>query len=161
MMNQLVSPKRKGFTLIELLVVISIIGFLTTLAVVSLNTARTKSRDGKRLADMKSLQTAMELCLNSNSGTYEGSYANCCTAAAVGHVRVSACGGNLSSYITSLANFIDPSNSTTACAPNASATCDYSLLATTANTATTTFVGYFFQEGTDGAGNVSNAGILR
>jgi prepilin-type N-terminal cleavage/methylation domain-containing protein len=53
--------KRKGFTLIELLVVIAIIGLLATLAVVALNSARTKSRDAKRVADIKQVQTALEL----------------------------------------------------------------------------------------------------
>jgi len=53
--------KRKGFTLIELLVVIAIIGLLSTLAVVSLNSARQKSRDAKRVTDIKQIQTALEL----------------------------------------------------------------------------------------------------
>jgi len=55
---------RKGFTLIELLVVIAIIGLLSTLAIVSLNTARQKSRDTKRMADIRTLQSAVELCTN-------------------------------------------------------------------------------------------------
>ncbi len=52
---------RKGFTLIELLVVIAIIGLLATLAVVALNNARAKSRDAKRVSDIKQIQTALEL----------------------------------------------------------------------------------------------------
>lgn len=52
---------QKGFTLIELLVVISIIGLLSTLAVVALNSAREKARDAKRVSDVKQIQTAMEL----------------------------------------------------------------------------------------------------
>lgn len=74
---------KKGFTLIELLVVIAIIGLLSTLAVVSLNNARAKSRDAKRIADVKQVQTALELYYNENngypvqgtSGTIEGSTA--------------------------------------------------------------------------------------
>lgn len=58
---------RKGFTLIELLVVISIIGLLSTLAVVALNSARQKSRDTKRLADVKQIQTALELFYSDNN----------------------------------------------------------------------------------------------
>ena len=50
-----------GFTLIELLVVIGIIGILSTLAVVGLNVARQRSRDAKRVADIKQLQTSLEL----------------------------------------------------------------------------------------------------
>ncbi len=52
---------KKGFTLIELLIVVSIIGLLSTLAVVALGSARVKARDSKRLADLKQMQTALEL----------------------------------------------------------------------------------------------------
>lgn len=64
---------KKGFTLIELLVVIAIIGLLSTLAVVALNTARSKSRDAKRVADIKQIQTALELYSGDRSGyPYDG-----------------------------------------------------------------------------------------
>ena len=59
----------KAFTLIELLVVIAIIGILATLAIVSLSTARSSSRDAKRLADLKQLQTALEVYYN-DYGSY-------------------------------------------------------------------------------------------
>jgi len=58
----------KGFTLIELLVVISIIGILSTLAVVSLNNARLKARDTKRVSDIKQIQTALELYASDKFG---------------------------------------------------------------------------------------------
>jgi prepilin-type N-terminal cleavage/methylation domain-containing protein len=60
--------KQKGFTLIELLVVIAIIGLLSTLAVVALNNARQKSRDAKRISDIKQIQTALELYYNDENG---------------------------------------------------------------------------------------------
>ncbi|NUM25523.1 MAG: type II secretion system protein [Candidatus Buchananbacteria bacterium] len=59
--------KKRGFTLIELLVVIAIIGLLSTLAVVALNSAREKARDAKRVADIKQVQTALELYFNDSS----------------------------------------------------------------------------------------------
>jgi uncharacterized protein (TIGR02145 family)/prepilin-type N-terminal cleavage/methylation domain-containing protein len=59
-------PNKKAFTLIELLVVIAIIGILTTVAVIALNNARAKSRDAKRVADVKQVQTALELFFNDN-----------------------------------------------------------------------------------------------
>lgn len=59
---------KQGFTLIELLVVIAIIGMLATLSIVALNTARSRSRDAKRVADIKQLQTALELYYNDWSG---------------------------------------------------------------------------------------------
>src|SRR4030042_5957827 len=64
--------KQKGFTLIELLVVIAIIGFLSTRAVVALNNARQKSRDAKRVADVKQMQTALELYFNDCSSSPAG-----------------------------------------------------------------------------------------
>jgi general secretion pathway protein G len=52
---------RSAFTLIELLVVIAIIGLLATLSVIALSNARAKSRDSKRLADIKQMQTSLEM----------------------------------------------------------------------------------------------------
>jgi len=62
----MLNNKKKAFTLIELLVVIAIIGILATLAVVALQQARQNARDSKRMADMKQVQTALELFFNEN-----------------------------------------------------------------------------------------------
>jgi len=59
--------EQKGFTLIELLVVIAIIGLLSSVILASLNGARKKSRDARRTADIKQLQTALELYYNDNN----------------------------------------------------------------------------------------------
>lgn len=55
-----------GFTLIELLVVISIIGLLASVVLLSLNSARARSRDARRVADISQLRSALELYLNDN-----------------------------------------------------------------------------------------------
>lgn len=52
---------KKAFTLIELLVVISIIGLLSTLAIVSLSSARAKARDAKRYSDINVIRRALDL----------------------------------------------------------------------------------------------------
>jgi type II secretion system protein G len=80
--------KKRGFTLIELLVVIAIIGLLSTLSVVSLNSARGKARDAARKSDMNSISTAMEL-YNVEEGSYPVTAAACAgnvLALATGHV---------------------------------------------------------------------------
>lgn len=61
---------KKGFTLIELLVVIAIIGILSSVVLASLNSARQKSRDARRVADIKQLQLALELYYDSNQSKY-------------------------------------------------------------------------------------------
>lgn len=58
---------QKGFTLIELLVVIAIIGLLASVVLLALNSARQKSRDAKRLADVRQIASALELYFNDNS----------------------------------------------------------------------------------------------
>ncbi|HPY08877.1 MAG: type II secretion system protein [Patescibacteria group bacterium] len=63
---------KKGFTLIELLVVIAIIGLLSTLSILALNSARARARDAKRVADVKQIQTALELYYN-DAGDYPAS----------------------------------------------------------------------------------------
>lgn len=51
----------QAFTLVELLVVIVIIGILATLATVFVANARVKSRDSRRVADLRTWQNALEL----------------------------------------------------------------------------------------------------
>jgi prepilin-type N-terminal cleavage/methylation domain-containing protein len=62
----MIKQKKLGFTLIELLVVIAIIGLLATLSVVALNNARERSRDARRVSDIRQIQTALELYFNAH-----------------------------------------------------------------------------------------------
>ncbi|HLP86932.1 MAG TPA: type II secretion system protein [Candidatus Paceibacterota bacterium] len=51
----------KGFTLIELLVVVAVIGVLSAIVISSINTAKMRNRDAKRISDVKALQVAIEM----------------------------------------------------------------------------------------------------
>lgn len=57
---------KSGFTLVELLVVISIIGLLSSFAVVSLNDARIKARDALRKGDTAQIRTALDIYYDDN-----------------------------------------------------------------------------------------------
>ena len=59
------NKKTSGFTLIELLVVIAIISLLSSVVLASLNGARSKARDARRIADTRQIQTALELYYDS------------------------------------------------------------------------------------------------
>lgn len=56
-----VRQTKRGFTLIELLVVIAIIGILSAVVLASLQTARQKARDARRISDVNQVQLALEL----------------------------------------------------------------------------------------------------
>ena len=89
--------RRQGFTLIELLVVIAIIGILASITVASLNVARQKSRDARRIGDIKQLQNALELYYDSQSAPeYPAATAVCDGTHAFG-LEVLVTGGQISS----------------------------------------------------------------
>lgn len=60
----------RGFTLIELLVVIAIIGLLSSIIMTSLNSARVKARDSKRLSDILQIRNAMALYQADHNGDF-------------------------------------------------------------------------------------------
>ena len=62
--------KEASFTLIELLIVISIIVIIGALVIVSVSSARAKSRDSKRVANLSSIQGALELYYSAHNNSY-------------------------------------------------------------------------------------------
>ena|SRR3989344_7554095 len=107
--------RNKGFTLIELLVVIAIIGILSSVVLASLNSARAKGRDSRRVSDLKQVANSVALLGETTAfaGCAAGSLASGCTTPA-------------------LSGFTDPS-STTVCGIGAlSATCNYRVARRTA-----------------------------
>lgn len=120
---------KKGFTLIELLVVIAIIGLLSTLAVVSLNSARAKARDARRMSDVKQVSTVFEIEEAGNPGV---AIKGCIAADA----RAYICNGP--GEIIQIENvFTDPS-SNIACTDASTGVCDYSVSQVNGDAAATT-----------------------
>lgn len=70
--------KKNGFTLIELLVVIFIIMILASTIIVSLNTARQRSRDARRISDLTMVASALQLYYADNHDyPANGTTSNC------------------------------------------------------------------------------------
>jgi len=58
--------ENKGFTIIELIVVISIISFLASIVLASVNGFMSKARDARRKADLRSLAIAIMMYQGNN-----------------------------------------------------------------------------------------------
>ncbi len=107
---------KKGFTLIELLVVIAIIGILASIVLVSLNSARIKSRDANRVASLQEMAKAIALV-----DTDPVQAMGICTGA---HVDASTCSGPAG---LNFANYKDPVTPGTPCVVASGAACQYSI----------------------------------
>ena len=74
-LNNLATSKVKlvcGFTLIELIMVVAIISLLTSIVLSSLTTARQKGEDATRVQAVHEVQSALQLYLTANNGSYPG-----------------------------------------------------------------------------------------
>jgi len=149
----------QGFTLIELLVVISIIGLLSTMAVISLNSARSKARDAKRVSDIKGLSTVIEM-VRAN-GDDSVAIAGCTAQNAL----TTTCSGT--ELTPQVPNFQDPTTPGTACTHTPGSTCGYSI-ATAAGAAGAMYGDYeicaFLENGSGslpaGLVHVSTGGVI-
>lgn len=103
----MVNRKNKGFTLVELLVVVAIIGLLASIVLVSLNTARQKARDTRRLGDLRQVAIALELYYDNNNNAYP-TVIGCTTANWTGTMSTALEGGG---YMTEVP--VDPINNAT------------------------------------------------
>ena len=70
---------QKGFTLIELLIVIAIIGILSTILTVNFIGVRQRGRDAQRKANIRSIQSALEL-YRSDQSNYPTTLPSCNTS---------------------------------------------------------------------------------
>ncbi len=109
------SKNSRGFTLIELLVVIAIIGLLSSVVLASLNSARAKARDARRLSDAKEMAKAIVLAQDSVPVAFTG-----CTTA---KLNVATC------TLPDLATYKDPINSGATCNSSPTTPCRYSVSA--------------------------------
>jgi len=105
--------KNKGFTLIELLIVVAIIGLLSAVVIVSLNSARRSANDAKRKADLKQMANAMEMYYDSTS-VYATHASDICSTTVSSCYYTNWVAGSLFGTTTFLATApTDPVNNTT------------------------------------------------
>ncbi|MCK9578929.1 MAG: type II secretion system GspH family protein [Methanoregula sp.] len=126
-MKVFINNTAKGFTLIELLVVVSIIGILASMTVVSLNDARGKARDARRLNDVR--QMANVLAMAATEGTKPETLIGCNAGSEEKNTR-SCTGPETTANILKRFNdpsISDPDNNNFICRAGSAAPCQYSL----------------------------------
>ncbi len=142
---------QRGFTLIELLVVIAIIGILASIVITALNSSRVKSRDAKRISDLRQWQRLISLDPKDGSNNQ---FVGCTNA-----------GANLASSCTDPASgmFSDPVTAVAATTCGAGSTtglCNYTVTSRTSFSAAPYFNTWQFKivletgSGSYGSGDV-------
>jgi prepilin-type N-terminal cleavage/methylation domain-containing protein len=96
--------KHHAFTLVELMVVISLIGILSSLAVVSTTTVRSRGRDAQRKSDLDQLRVALLSHYNTQSPSgffpcFDRTAWNPTTQLTTSGTSFSACGSPSADYI--------------------------------------------------------------
>lgn len=84
---------KKGFTLIEILVVVTIIGILASITLLGLGPARRSAQDARRIADIRQMQTALEVFYN-RCGKYPPVVPSADTVAAAQTAYTTMAGGS-------------------------------------------------------------------
>lgn len=111
------SPKIAAFTLIELLIVIAVIGMLSAIILSSVSSGRAKSRDAKRVDELREMGKTLFLNDKEPAQNLAG-----CNAAA--HTDASTCNGPAPINFQYYKDVITPG---TACTNLSVSTCQYSI----------------------------------
>ena len=118
--------KKSGFTLIEILIVVAIIGLISTMGLVAFQASMRRTRDARRISEVKALQGAAEQYYADHANSYPNNLDGCFT--------------HLSSYLQGFtvagSEYVDPKNRAYVCdfTPGLTSYCIETMLeGTTAN----------------------------
>lgn len=132
--------ENKGLTLVEIIIAVAVLGILATLAAVGVNNAKQKTRDNRRLEDMRLLRSAMQLVYN-ETGSYNE---NICEAG----MRVADCRGEeLLKVVDNIQRLRDPDSKGVPCTQDFSEGCDYAFQSINSDSYS---VFFYLEEGTQG-----------